>query len=95
MHPSIRVLNAGAHPEQHAHPAAPEELKKAFGDFLKKFEASGSGAKDASTSSKKSESGKEVFGEFWEAPSRFWRPKVRELEEAEMDAISSGGASLH
>ncbi|KZP14138.1 hypothetical protein FIBSPDRAFT_684628, partial [Athelia psychrophila] len=50
MHPSVRVLNARkpliqfigkrswpSNPEQHAHPAAPEELKKSFGDFLKKF----------------------------------------------------------
>ena len=62
---------------------------------MKKFEASGSGAKEASTSSKKSGSGKEAFGEFWEAPSRFWRPKVRELEEAEMDAISVSTFLVH
>jgi hypothetical protein len=29
-----------------------------------------------------------VYGEFWDMPSRFWRPRVRELEEAEMEAIT-------
>ncbi|KII96074.1 hypothetical protein PLICRDRAFT_151203 [Plicaturopsis crispa FD-325 SS-3] len=72
----------------HAHPAAPPELRKAFPDFLRKFEASAS----SGASPKKSESGKQAYSEFWEAPSRFW---VKELDEAEIDAISSGGASLH
>ncbi|KAJ7760374.1 hypothetical protein B0H16DRAFT_1532100 [Mycena metata] len=35
-----------------------------------------------------------VVSEFWEAPERFWRPRIRELEESEIDAILSGGASL-
>jgi small subunit ribosomal protein YMR-31 len=36
-----------------------------------------------------------VFNEFWEAPSRFWKPKGRQLEEDEMNAIMSGGASAY
>lgn len=29
-----------------------------------------------------------MYGEFWEAPSWVWNPKVRVLEEVEMDAIT-------
>jgi len=108
MHSSLRVLNARkplinfigkrswpSKPEsQHPHPAAPTEQQKSFPDFLKKFEASSSSSSSSPSSGKKSGS-KEIFGEFWEAPARFWRPRIRELEEWEIDAISSGGASLH
>jgi len=74
---------------QQPHPAAPPELQRAFSDFLKKFEAS-------STPSKKMSGGgsKETFGEFWEAPAKFWSPRVRDLEECEIDAVLSGGATL-
>jgi small subunit ribosomal protein YMR-31 len=64
----------------HAHPAAPSELKKSFSDFGRTFEAT-------SSSSPLKTHRKDVFPEFWEAPDRFWRPKVRELEAAEIDAI--------
>lgn len=53
-----------------------------------------------STSSAKSsprKGGKEsagAFNEFWEAPDRFWRYRVRELEESEIDAISVSGVVL-
>lgn len=77
-----KLLDLYVAPEPpHAHPAAPPELRKAFPDFLKKFEASAS----SGASPKKSESGKQAYSEFWEAPSRFW---VKELDEAEIDAIS-------
>jgi len=69
-------------------------MQKAFPDFLKRFQASSTSSSGSSKATKKAGSG-EVFGEFWEAPSRFWQPKVRDLEEWEIDAISSGGASLH
>jgi len=36
-----------------------------------------------------------VFDNFWEAPRRFWHPMLVELEEVEVDAIMSGGASLY
>ncbi|KIM60811.1 hypothetical protein SCLCIDRAFT_1216525 [Scleroderma citrinum Foug A] len=36
-----------------------------------------------------------VFQHFWEAPSRLWSPRYKHLSDAEVDAISSGGASLH
>ncbi|KAF7370767.1 hypothetical protein MSAN_00710100 [Mycena sanguinolenta] len=37
---------------------------------------------------------KRVVSEFWLAPERFWRPRGRELEESEIEAVLSGGASL-
>ena len=66
---------------QRPHPAAPSELQKSFGDFLKKFQAS-------SPSPSKSGSGGNVVSEFWEAPSRFWKTSIRELEDAEIEAIT-------
>jgi len=107
MHPSLRVLNArkplinfigkrswpSKVGRQNPHPAAPSEFQKSFSDFVKKFEAS-SLSSSPGTRGKKGGS-KEAFGEFWEAPARFWKPRLRELEDGEIDAISSGGASLH
>lgn len=69
----------------HPHPAAPVELQKSFPDFLKKFESSASGSPSSTSSSS---SAKQVYGEFWEAPSWVWKPRVRVLEEAEMDVIT-------
>ncbi|EIM85460.1 uncharacterized protein STEHIDRAFT_122369 [Stereum hirsutum FP-91666 SS1] len=106
MQPTIRALAQASHmhkpminflgkrqwkPESpHPHPAAPPELQRAFPDFLKKFESSASGSSSPASSPS---SGRPVYGEFWEAPSWVWNPRVRVLEEAEMDAITSGGAS--
>ncbi|KAG6840612.1 hypothetical protein C0991_005560 [Blastosporella zonata] len=101
MHPSLRVLSSRAHkplirflgkrtypstpsPPQ-AHPAAPAELKSRFAEFVRKFEVSGE--KTSTTLASKG-----VLSEFWEAPERLWK---QEIEEAEIDAILSGGASLH
>jgi hypothetical protein len=44
-------------------------------------------ASQASQSASSGPSKPGVYQEFWEMPSRFWRPRIRELEEAEMDAI--------
>ncbi|RDB15488.1 hypothetical protein Hypma_004185 [Hypsizygus marmoreus] len=101
MHPSLRVCSARAHQPlirflgkrtypstpstPHAHPAAPAELKKRFEELFSTSEASGS-APVASSGSKV------VFAEFWEAPERFWK---RDIEDSEIDAILSGGASLY
>ncbi|KAI6151648.1 hypothetical protein BKA82DRAFT_4101649 [Pisolithus tinctorius] len=38
---------------------------------------------------------KSVFQHYWEAPPRLWNPRYHNLEQAEIDAIQSGGASLH
>ncbi|KAG6819509.1 hypothetical protein H0H93_011167 [Arthromyces matolae] len=69
----------------HPHPAAPAEIKARFSEFVKKIEASTkiSSAVPASTG---------ALRDFWEAPERLWK---QDIEEAEIDAILSGGASLH
>ncbi|KAF8239452.1 hypothetical protein L208DRAFT_52495 [Tricholoma matsutake] len=83
-------VNAGAHHPlikflgKRTYPSAPVELKQRFADFVKKFESS------EAISEKSTD--KAVFSEFWEAPERFWR---RDIEDAEITAILSGGASLH
>ncbi|KAJ7355457.1 hypothetical protein DFH08DRAFT_852513 [Mycena albidolilacea] len=99
MHATLRVLRQplikflgkrswpSTQPTPHAHPAAPQELQKRFSDSA----ASAS----ASASSGKGNTGGNALSEFWEAPERFWRPRVRELEESEIEAVLSGGASLH
>ncbi|KAI0052658.1 hypothetical protein FA95DRAFT_1553314 [Auriscalpium vulgare] len=105
MHPSLRVAHKPlisfigkrqwASEPQHAHPAAPAQLKEAFSDFLKKFEGSAKTTASASGgSSSKSNSGKKVFGEFWEAPERLWNSRSSYVENAEIEAVISGGASL-
>lgn len=69
---------------QRPHPAAPSELQRSFSDFLKKFEVS------ATLPDKKSQGAngsKQAFAEFWEAPARFWKPRMRDLEDAEIDAV--------
>ncbi|KAH7912472.1 hypothetical protein BJ138DRAFT_1004366 [Hygrophoropsis aurantiaca] len=59
----------------HPHPAAPPEFQKAF---------SSAGTPSSQTSSSSS---KEIFQDFWEAPTRFWSPRHKQLEEVEIDAI--------
>ncbi|KAJ6583179.1 hypothetical protein B0H10DRAFT_2097769 [Mycena sp. CBHHK59/15] len=100
MHASLRVLAARVHqplikfpgkrswpstPDTpHAHPAAPPEFKKRYSDAAAAAPPAGTGKGNASS----------TVLEFWEAPERFWRPRVRELEEGEIEAVLSGGASL-
>jgi len=91
--PLIRFLGKRSWPStpntQHAHPAAPEELKRSFADFLKKFQSpvrmdgSGSG------------SSMHIYREYWEAPSKYWNNRVKTISEEEIDAVLSGGATLH
>jgi len=104
MHPSIRTLSSRAHQPlikfigkrtyprtrdtPQAHPAAPADVKTRFFAFLKKVEhsyGSHEGGPPASSSNN-------VLNEFWEAPERLWK---RDIEQAEIDAILSGGASVH
>jgi len=66
---------------QRAHPAAPEELKRSFTDFLKKFQSSM--RKNGSGSS----SGASVYQEYWEAPSKYWNSRVKTISEEEIDAV--------
>ena len=91
---------------QHAHPAAPEELKKSFGEFLKKFQSPARAGGDGSGS------GAHVYQEYWEAPSKYWSSRVKKISDEEIDAVlvsvrypstgliltvalQSGGATLH
>jgi len=99
MRPSIRFFSARAHqplirflgkraypiaPDvPHAHPAAPLVLKQ---EFVNKISSKPQGLTQLNTSH---------FHDIWEAPSRFWKPKVRQLEDAEVDAVMSGGASSY
>ncbi|KAJ7623359.1 hypothetical protein FB45DRAFT_925377 [Roridomyces roridus] len=80
--PLIQFLGKRSWPaspaEAHAHPAAPPDFRKVF---------------TKPSSPTKPQSGS-VFSEFWDAPPRFWRPRARELDESEIDAVLSGGASL-
>ncbi|KAK1222092.1 hypothetical protein PQX77_015086 [Marasmius sp. AFHP31] len=104
MHPSLRVLSGRAHTPlirflgkrswpsgsetPQVHPAAPAELRnKNFSDFAT--------PPSSSKSQTSSSSSGNTFKEFWEAPERLWKPKIRQLEEWEIDLVQSGGASLH
>ncbi|KAA1465894.1 FAD/NAD(P)-binding domain-containing protein [Dentipellis sp. KUC8613] len=107
MHPSLRVahkplinfLGKRQWPStpgpQHAHPAAPEQLKAAFSDFLKKYESSSTASAAGKSGSSTSSSGEQVYGDFWDAPAWTWNPRIRHIEESEIDAVTSGGASLY
>ncbi|ETW84607.1 hypothetical protein HETIRDRAFT_124128 [Heterobasidion irregulare TC 32-1] len=72
---------------QRPHPAAPAQYQASFSEFLKKYESS---ANETSHSG----NAKLVYGEFWEAPSWVWQPRIRKIEDSEIDAILSGGASV-
>jgi len=96
MHPSLRrahqplikFLGRRTSPSTHMpprpHSLAPPVFKR-FTDVVKK--------PGSSLVSETRAGGREVFGEFWEAPSRYWSPRGRDLEETEIDAVLSGGAS--
>ena len=74
--PCIPNYNYSATEPPHPHPFAPKEYAKAFSQ-----EASG-----ASSTPKSSKGG--AVAEFWEAPERFWRPRIRELQDWEIEAIT-------
>jgi len=87
-----------SHPETpHPHPFAPSELKERFSDFLKKFQSSSSfspaasGDAGAASSTGSSGGNVQVYEEFWKAPARLLESHI---DEAEMEAIESGGASM-
>ncbi|KAF5363684.1 hypothetical protein D9756_000917 [Leucocoprinus leucothites] len=75
----------------HPHPAASAEFREHFADFLKKQ----LGRSSSSASRQEDAGDATAFNYFWEAPSKFWNPRVRELEESEMEAIMTGGASSY
>ncbi|KAF8131134.1 hypothetical protein EV363DRAFT_1450247 [Boletus edulis] len=63
----------------HPHPAAPPECRKTFSQ---------------QTPNTAGITEQPSFRDFWDAPARLWRPKHHELQEFEIEAIQSGGASL-
>lgn len=46
------------------------------------------GAASGTPSKSAAKKGGDVYGEFWEMPSRFWKPRAMVMEEAEIDAIT-------
>ncbi|KAK7030777.1 hypothetical protein R3P38DRAFT_871867 [Favolaschia claudopus] len=74
-----------AHDAPHAHPAAPPEFQKRHYDDV--------ASSKPSSPERKSNSGGAAL-EFWQVPERFWKPRGRELEEREINAVLSGGASM-
>lgn len=70
----------------HVHPAAPTELKEHFAEFLAKMNLSPAKPPSGKGSSN-------IYREFWEAPTRFWQPRVRQLTDAEMESIMVRGIS--
>ncbi|OAX36966.1 hypothetical protein K503DRAFT_801604 [Rhizopogon vinicolor AM-OR11-026] len=91
MHPSLRVLahkplisfigkRVWSAVPSHPHPAAPPEWQMSF---------------PQNSSTAPSSHDHPIFMQFWEAPARFSNPSSRYLEQVEIDAILSGGASLH
>ncbi|KAI0250516.1 hypothetical protein BJV78DRAFT_552141 [Lactifluus subvellereus] len=105
MHPTSRVAHkplisfigkrqwpSGPQP-QRPHPAAPAQLREAFSDFLEKYKSFSSPSRSSDGHSQQNPQSLR-FNEFWEAPEYLWRPKTRQLEDSEIDAVLSGGASL-
>ncbi|KAJ3482257.1 hypothetical protein NLI96_g7089 [Meripilus lineatus] len=95
--PLIQFLGKRKWPSQPSapgpHPFAPAELKQSFSEFVAKFQSSGSSQVSAAPQSlQPPKKGSPAFSEYWQAPERLWK---RELEQAEIDAVLSGGASLH
>ncbi|KAH8115771.1 hypothetical protein DFH11DRAFT_1587026 [Phellopilus nigrolimitatus] len=81
----------------HAHPAGPQDYKAHFADFLKKFELSGSRSSSSAATVEAADVDVDhaAYQEFWQAPARLWNPRVRKLSDEEVEAVLSGGASLH
>ncbi|KAH9995165.1 hypothetical protein BJV74DRAFT_769949 [Russula compacta] len=69
---------------QHPHPAAPAQLKEAFSGFLEKYRGHFSPLPSKST---QHSSRGPIFNDFWEAPEHFTQPKIRQLEDSEIDAV--------
>ena len=76
---------------QHPHPGAPAEFKDAFSDFLKKFETSSTrkfvAVEPKKDAVRRTTVNSNVYENFWEAPSRLWRPKAKEITKEEMNAV--------
>lgn len=72
------LSNTAARDVPYAHPAAPFELKQESVNKISKPQGSESTPTQVNSG---------YYHDLWDAPSRFWQPRVRQLEDAEMDAI--------
>ncbi|EAU80579.1 hypothetical protein CC1G_11379 [Coprinopsis cinerea okayama7 len=95
--PSIHFIGKRSLPStRHAaqpHPYAPPEFQRVFTPAPQGSSASTSSSPSSSSPSSGSDSDVPVYTHFWEAPSKYWKSRVNTLEDREMDAIMSGGAS--
>ncbi|KZV64587.1 hypothetical protein PENSPDRAFT_656421 [Peniophora sp. CONT] len=104
MHPTLRSLEhvhkplirfLGKHQwsseAPHAHPSAPKEIADKFKQLFSSRASSGS---SGSGSAKNAQSSGGAL-EFWEVPDRLFRPRIRRIDDWEIDAVQTGGASLH
>ncbi|KAK0242239.1 hypothetical protein EDD85DRAFT_946382 [Armillaria nabsnona] len=98
MHPSVRLFSTAHTPlirflgkrvwpskpeAPHAHPYGPPELPASFRKPSQPVAAQASSANTLTSGA--------AFTNFWEAPERFWKHDVNDVEIA---AVESGGASL-
>ncbi|KZT51117.1 hypothetical protein CALCODRAFT_488181 [Calocera cornea HHB12733] len=86
--------NAGIAEAHHPgpHPMAPADILERFSAFTEHFKHSGGASQAPSGASSGGEGEGAAYRYFWEAPERVW-VKGRTIDEAEMEAIDSGGAS--
>ncbi|KAF8164922.1 hypothetical protein B0H34DRAFT_647798 [Crassisporium funariophilum] len=92
--PLIKFLGKRTYPSNpdvpHAHPAAPTEFKQRFSEWVKSVRSPETAPEPVAKASPKADTNQSNvshYDDYWEAPSRFWRPRVRYIEEDEMDAI--------
>ncbi|KAL0949117.1 hypothetical protein HGRIS_009204 [Hohenbuehelia grisea] len=100
MIPTLRVCSSRVHQPlikflgRRSWPSTPESPHAhAFAPGGTMPRSTSSAQSSSPTNSATKSSGKPVYAEFWEAPERFWRPRVRELPEWEIEAVLTGGAS--
>jgi small subunit ribosomal protein YMR-31 len=68
---------------QRPHPAAPAQLKETFSKFLEKYNS----PSPPSANNAQKNPRQRIFNDFWDAPGHVWRPRIRHLEDAEIDAV--------
>ncbi|KXN84192.1 hypothetical protein AN958_12845 [Leucoagaricus sp. SymC.cos] len=86
--PSIRFIGKRQWPSAveapQPHPAASAEFREHFADFLKRrLRQTPSGTSERAALPDSAT----VYSNFWEAPSKYWNPRVRELDDWEMNSI--------
>ncbi|KAF8590256.1 hypothetical protein K439DRAFT_174346 [Ramaria rubella] len=74
------------------HPAAPPDIVSHFQDFMRRLNSS-TQSPFQHTATETTSHTSHSFVEFWEAPARLWAP-ARKVDEKEIEAVLSGGASL-